>query len=527
VNDSLSRLSAVARRAVQAKDWATVNTCARDILKKNRKNAEGWFLSGLAEKAAGRTRGAVDAFSKALHFDERRYDAAIELAWQYWISVRLGEARDLLQKYESHLGKSPLYLDLAATTYTRLGLHEKAFPLYQITTELQPGITRFQESLASCAVFLGKIKHAKAIYQSLLEQYPYHQRNHYELSRLGRAQDLSHVEQMKRVLDTTGLTANKNIFLYYALAKEFEDLEQWEEAFHYYKLAGDAAGDVARAAGYDVTIDVMLIDKIIEVCNANWLASGAGKALSGNPRKTPIFIVGLPRTGTTLTERIVSSHSRVESADETTFMQIAIRQAGGVVGGGDVSPAIIEAAAKSDTSLIAKGYLDAVNYKLGDRPMFIEKLPENFLYLGFITRAFPSAKIIHLRRKPMDACFAMYKQSFFRFAYRLEDIGKYYVAYDRLHKHWREVLKDRVIEIEYEALVSDLEAQTRALLEKLGLDFEQACLDFHLNKTPSATASAAQVRENVHTRSIHKWKKFSSQLQPLKDYLEKAGICVE
>jgi tetratricopeptide (TPR) repeat protein len=524
VNDRLLRLSATARRAVRAKDWATVNACAREILKENRDNAEGWFLSGLAEKAAGRTRGAVDAFSKALHLDARRYDAAIELAWQYWILVRLREARDLLQKYESQLSKSPLYLDLAATTYTRLGLHEKAFPLYQTATELQPDINRFQENLASCAVFLGKIKHAKAIYQGLLQQYPSHQRNHYELSRLERAQDFSHVEQMKRVLDTTGLTAEKNIFLYYALAKELEDLEQWEEAFHYYKLAGDAAGDVARDAGYDVSIDVRLIDKIIEVCNANWLASGVGQALPGNTRKTPIFIVGLPRTGTTLTERIVSSHSMVESADETTFMQIAIRRAGGVMGGGDVNPAIIEAAAKSDTGLIAKGYLDAIDYKLGDRPMFIEKLPENFLYLGFIARAFPDAKIIHLRRNPMDACFAMYKQSFFRFAYRLEDIGKYYVAYDRLHRHWRDVLKDRVIEVEYEALVSDPEAETRALLDRLGLDFELACLDFHLNRTPSATASAAQVREKAHTRSIHKWKNFASQLQPLKDYLDEAGI---
>jgi hypothetical protein len=156
--------------------------------------------------------------------------------------------------------------------------------------------------------------------------------------------------------------------------------------------------------------------------------------------------------------------------------------------------------------------------------MFIDKLPDNFLYLGFIAKAFPHAHIIHLRRNPMDACFAMYKQSFFSFAYTLEDLGKYYSAYDRLRRHWGEALKDRVIEVEYESLVADPEGQTRALLDRLGLDFEQACIDFHLNKTPSATASAAQVREKAHTRSVKKWEKFERQLQPLKDYLDEAGI---
>ena len=171
--------------------------------------------------------------------------------------------------------------------------------------------------------------------------------------------------------------------------------------------------------------------------------------------------------------------------------------------------------------------MNAVNYKLSDKPFFIEKLPENYLYLGFIAKAFPDARIIHLRRNPMDSCFAMYKQSFFKYAYTLENLGKYYVAYDRLCRHWQEILKDRVIEVEYESLVADQEGQIRSLLEKLGLDYEQACLDFDQNKTPSATASAVQVREKAHTRSVHKWKKFATELQPLKGYLEHSGICVD
>ena len=329
---------------------------------------------------------------------------------------------------------------------------------------------------------------------------------------------------MQKILDVTRLPAAQNIFMYYAIGKELEDLERWQEAFHYYQLAGDT---VASVANYDVGTDIELIDSIIKVCNSDWLATNDKIAGHENSEKSPIFIVGLPRTGTTLTERIVSSHSQVESADETFFMQLLIRRVGGVQGKESMSPAIIAAAAKKNIGLIAKGYLDVVSYRLGDRPYFIDKLPENFLYLGFIAKAYPRARIIHLRRNPMDSCFAMFKQSFFKYAYTLDSLGKYYVAYDRLCSHWDNVLKDRIIEVEYESLVSDPEAQIRGLLDKLGLDFEQSCLDFDQNKAPSATASAAQVREKAHTRSVGKWKNFAGELQPLKDYLSGAGISVD
>jgi tetratricopeptide (TPR) repeat protein len=520
----LSHLSAVARRSAQAKDWVTVGACAREILRRDRKAPEGWFLSGLVEKADGRRQAAVAAFSKAIKFDQGRYDAAIELAFQQWNLFRHGQACDLLQRYESRLSNSPLYLEMAADLYSRLGLHARAWPLYQKANELQPDIDRFQASLAACGVLLGRIEEAKSIYLGLLRRHAGHQRNHYELSRLERASDSAHVEQMKKVLETSGLPGDKNIFLYYAIAKELEDLEQWEEAFDYYQLGGNSAAGVARGQGYDVSNDIGLIDRIIEICNSDWMGAGAARTRAEQEHKTPILIVGLPRTGTTLVELIVAGHSQVESADETFFLRIVIKHLSGIDSSEEMNARMVEAAAKKDASLIAKNYLGAVDYRLGQSPMFIDKFPFNFLYLGFIAKAFPDARIIHLRRSPMDACFAMYKQSFFAFAYSLEDLARYYVAYDRLNRHWREHLGERIIEVEYESLVADPDAQTRLLLDRLGLQFEQACLDFHLNQTPSATASTVQVREKAHTRSVCRWKKFERQLQPLKDHLEAAGI---
>jgi hypothetical protein len=284
---------------------------------------------------------------------------------------------------------------------------------------------------------------------------------------------------------------------------------------------------VCKVAKYDIADDLAIIDKIKQVCNADWLNSTTKKVPVTSGKKSPIFIVGLPRTGTTLTERIISNHSQVETLGETQFLQMVLRRESGVQSIDNMNAEMIEALVSKDPEKIAKGYIDSVNYRLGKEPFFIDKLPFNFLFLGFIAKAWPNARIVHLGRNPMDACFSMYKQIFtwaYKFSYSLEGLGEYYVAYDQLRNHWREVLKDRLVEVEYELLVSDTENQTRVLLDKLGLDFEQNCLDFDKNKAPSATASSVQIREKAHSRSINKWQRFSEELQPLKDYLVRAGI---
>jgi len=514
VNDSGSaaRISAAGRRAAELGDWATVSTCARELLAQDSNDPEGHFFAGLVEKASKRPVKAAEAFAKALELDARRYDAAVELADQHSVGRRNAAAAELLGRYEAMLHNSPRYLDMAGTVYAHIGMSERAWPLYQRANELQPGVALFQANLAACAVYLGKIDEARAIYQSLLQRAPTHQRNHYQLARLEQAKDASHVEQMKAVLQATKLPPDRNIFLYYAIGKELEDLGQWQEAFHYYKLAGDAVSSVAR---YDVGTDLALIDRIIEVCDAKWLAAGPGSVATGVSGKTPIFIVGLPRTGTTLTERILASHSQVESVGETQFLQMTLRSVSGVESVENMNPAMIEAAAGKDPGLVANGYLNAVRYRLGDKPFFIEKLPENFLYLGFIARAWPDAGIIYLRRHPMDTCFAMYKQVFtwaYKFSYSLEGLGRYYVGHERLLDHWRKQLGSRLIEIDYESLVADQEGQTRQLLARLGLDFEPACLEFEKNETASATASSVQVREKIHSRSVNRWKQFEKEL---------------
>lgn len=526
-HDNLARLSATARRAANAGNWTVVKNCAREIHRLDKRHPEGWFLMGLIEKTSGSKQKAFAAFSKALQLDSRRFDAAVEVASLCESLLRNSEAIALLKRYESRLDKSAYYLDMAATIYAKLGLHSKAWPLYVKANEIQPDIDRFQMTLASCAANLGKIDRAVALRQALMTRHPDHQFNHYELSNLQRATDLKHVERMKQLLETNRLPPGQNVFLYYAIAKELEDLQQWEDAWSYYQRGADAAAGAARESGYDVGQDIELIDTIIDTCDSEWLEDRPVKAGPARPRHVPIFIVGLPRTGTTLTERIVASHSHVDSAGETFFMESAIRRAAGAGIGRYMTPAIFEAAAMKPVQTVAKAYTSFIEYRLGGLPYFIDKFPLNVLYLGFIAKGFPQARIVILRRNPMDSCFSMYKQAHFRQAFRLEDAGRFYLAFDRLCRHWNAVLPDRVIEVWYENLVTDPEGETRRLLDGLGLEFEPACLDFHLNPTASATASKVQVREKTHTRSVNRWKKYETQLQPLKELFENAGITVD
>lgn len=519
---NLTQLSQKARLAVQQKDWSKVRTFANTILQLYKNEAEGYFLLGQSEKGAGQLTAAFTAFTKSLELNADRYDSAIELSHICLLLLKHEHAFTLVSKYEHKLLNSPLYLDLAAHIFSGLGLHTKAWELYKKAYILQPEIDQFKVNLAACGVLLGKVKESKKLYEEILSKYPFHQKSHYELSKLGRAKDFSHIEQMNELLNKNNLSPDKNVYLYYAIGKELEDLEQWSEAFLHYQKAGEA---ILSVANYDVENEIKVIDTIINTCSSKWLLDNPIK--SSPSKNKPIFIVGLPRTGTTLTERILASHSKVESLDETFFIQMAIRHASGVGGISDVDENIIKLAASKDIQIVQKCYQNAISYRLTNKSMFIDKYPYNYLYLGFIAKAFPNTQIVYLKRNPLDACFAMFKQSFFKFAYSLEDLGKYYVAYNNLRKHWLAILGDRIVEVEYELLVNDQVKQTKGLLAKLCLGFEQSCLDFDKNTTSSATASTLQVREKIHSRSVEKWKRFSEQLAPLKKVLKDNGIYVD
>ena len=519
----IARISAAGRSAARDGRWADVRRHGQDILSRQRDNAEGLFLLGLANAGLGRGDTASSNFARALRSDPGRYDAAVELAANHLATGGHAEAAALVRAQIAAMQESPLYLSRAAGLLIKLGLPQEAWPLIVRATALQPGVPSLLAIKAECAVYAGEIDEAVDIYRELLQIQPGHQRNHFELSRLRRAEDDEHVVTMQRLLEESRQPEERNIFLYYALGKELEDLQRWDEAFEYFRRGGAAAKSLGE---YRVESDVALIDTVIETCSSKWLGDAARAGDRSSAEKTPVFVVGLPRTGTTLVERILTSHSMVESVGESFFLQSAVRSSVGTTKGGPITPQIFRSAAEKNVQRIFDNYLRNVGYRFGDKPFFIEKLPENVLYLGFVAQARNDARIVLLHRNPMDTCFALFKQSYFRFAYDLDDLASYYIAYDKLRKHWLDVLGDRIVCVDYESIVASQEQQTRALLDGLGLGFESQCLSFEKNTTAINTASSVQVREKIHARSVQKWKRFESQLAPLIEALQGAGIDV-
>jgi len=257
--------------------------------------------------------------------------------------------------------------------------------------------------------------------------------------------------------------------------------------------------------------------------DGDWLRRQA----SGNPDPSPIFVLGQPRTGTTLIERIITSHSRVHSAGELQQFGLAVRRVCQYADPRRFSAELFRRAARADPRAIGTMYLHTAARMRGNTPFFVDKLPVNYLNLPLILAALPNARVVHLVRGPMDACFASFKQLFadaYLHSYEQGEMARHHIRYRELMAHYHACFPGRIIDVSYEQTAQDTEPNARRLIEALRLEWEDACLQFHESQSGVATASAVQVREPAHTRSIGRWRRYEEQLAPMRHELEQAGV---
>jgi Flp pilus assembly protein TadD len=511
-----------ARNALFRGDLNATHQFAAAQVAANPEDAEGHFLLGIAESSAGRVQAGIQHVGRAVMLDPQGEYRA-QLAKLFTLVRRDGDAAATLRDAEQALPADALSRDTMGCVYARLGDHAAALPHFTEAVELEPGNMEFRYNQAATFNFLGRIEEADAALEALIALTPEDARAHHLLASLRKqTPGHNHVERLTRTLAGARDDRGK-LLLGYALAKELEDIGLPTEALD--RLCAVNA-DYRKTLPYAFARDAAIFDAM----EASW-PKQAEESSADAPRDAPIFIVGMPRTGTTLVDRILSSHPGVESAGELQAMPLAVKKAAGTRSRTVLDPETIAAAMNGDMGNIGRDFLQMASHHRRNLALrFTDKFPGNFHYAGFIARVLPNARIVCLRRNPMDTVLSNFRNLFaissryYDYSYDLLDIAAYYVRFDRLMALWRKALPGRVLELRYEDLVTDQEGQTRRLLAHCGLEWSDDCLSFHTNSAPVSTPSAAQVRRPIYTDSVARWKRHATVLEPVKRFFENAGI---
>jgi tetratricopeptide (TPR) repeat protein len=484
---------------------------------------EGHFLVGLIAVEAQDTLTAVRAFGSVTELDKTHGAAWANLARLYARMGHVRRADRALENAIQYQDENPVILDLIGMVCGLIGDHEQASQWAERAVARAPENVPFLVNLANNQMFLGDFDASEKTLNKALSVSPDNAYAHWTLSSIRKATDRGHIETLSRIIAKGKHRHRELAHLSYALGKELEDIEAWDEAFEAFATGANAR---RKTLHFDEPAEVEMFAALEAVFTAEWLnAQGAG-----NPSAAPIFIVGQPRTGTTLAERVITSHSSVHSAGELQQFGRCLRRLVNYEGPGGNSAELVHAAEKVDVERLGSAYMMTTEKLQGSEPRFVDKLPTNYRHVPLILAALPNAKIIHIVRNPMDACFASFKQLFadaYPHSYEQKEMARHHARYRHLMQLWRERFPGRFLDLAYEDLASDIEPNARKLIDFLDLPWEDACLSFHKQRAAVTTASAVQVREAAHTRSIGRWRRYEKQLQPMRLELRGCGLDIE
>jgi tetratricopeptide (TPR) repeat protein len=435
---------------------------------------------------------------------------------------RRRDALDAAADAELRAGDDPAIWGAIGTLCSYANDQPRALAAFNRALALAPEETQLLYNRATVRRFLGDLEGAEADYDRVIASKPQDYEAYLNRSEL-RVQTAArnHIPELANLLAHKVADWRAEVQIRYALAKEHEDLSEYAKSIEQLRIGAGLRRDHMK---YDVSTDVATVDWIIGAYPAF-----SPDAVPNAASEAPIFIVGLPRSGTTLVERILSSHSSLSSAGELDCFASSIVDAVRQRTGGLAVPRrqLVTLSASLDFAALGADYLRRARSVVDGADRFIDKMPLNYLYCGLIRRALPNAKIIHVTRHPMAVCYAMYKTLFrqgYPFSYDLHEIAQYYLAYRRLMQHWQATMPGAIHELSYEDLVADSFTETRKLLAYCDLGWEDGCASFHRNPSASTTASASQVRRPIYGSSVSLWRHYEHELSGLKEELASAGV---
>ena len=472
------------------------------------------LLLGKGHQQQGRFNEMLRATKRALVLDNQHLGAQLQLAESFIFCGQHKAASRLLRDLKKNALGDPNLLQHIGQFFVHNNQHTLAKRCYQESSRLAPDNPQYLYNLATAEISTGEIAAAEDHLTSVIAKIPedfdaWHSRS--TLSK--QTKEDNHIVALEKLLRKN---PKGEVPLSYALAKEYEDIGEHKISFRYLKRGADSR---RQKMAYQVEHDIQTMDQIAQLFGNRYAEDiEPAKNVQG-----PVFVLGLPRSGTTLVERIISSHTDVVGLGEINDFALSLMR----VAGTGTKQDLLQKAAHLNMEKLGEAYLSSVDSYDHANAYFVDKTPANYLYVGLLVKALPGAKIIHLNRHPVDSCLAMYRTLFrmgYPFSYDLDDLARYYIGYHRLMQHWREIFPQSFLDVSYENLVGSQETVSREMIQWCGLEWQTACLNFEVNEAPVATASAVQVRQPIYTDAIARWRRYEKELTPLLVQLESGGI---
>lgn len=520
-SQALDRLLAAASAHLSNKQYEACHKDCMAALRINPSHPEPFFLLSVLTADHDNHAKALDIIDRALAHgaDNPRYQA--QKAKLLALLNQHDAAAELANSAAAQAPTDAFTVDTLGVVFSRTGHHDRAVPLFEAAAARHPNRADYHYNLGSSLRFSGAFDRAEAAFEAALRLDPSMVSAHYALATLRKqTPDRHRLDTLEDALDTAK-SADARLHVGHALAKTYEDLGDYAKAAGYLSIGKELKRAELK---HDPRQDKALFDAALETANL---------PIDNNAPKSAdlVFVVGMPRTGTTLTDRILSSHSQITSAGELAHFGLILKQASRTSSPYVLDPETLKRAETVDLQKVGEAYREATQRLRLGSPCMIDKMPLNILYAPLILKALPEARIVCVRRGAMDTCLSNYRQlfrtsySYYNYSYDLTHTAAYYAGFSQLVDRLSAVLPaNRFTTLRYEDVIAEQERETRRLFDFVGLPFEEATLRFHENAAPTATASSVQVRQPLYSTSIGRWRAYGDALTPLYEALKQQGI---
>lgn len=508
-----------AQQAIQNRDYQGAYRQLLQILQLDDKYADAFFFLAMIPLENGKVDKAIELIERALALSPNNGEYRVYLTKCYALKGDVVNTAKWAKKALEVELNSAFNHDVLGVAFSRIGLHKQAAQQFQQAITLKSNEANFHYNLAAALKFLGDFDGAKMAYEQTVKLEPNHYKAHSALTSLGGITcDNNHIERLLTLFKNVSDTKDQ-LHLSHALAVEYEALGEFEQAFD---VLDKAKTKRLSDLQYNFAQDKEMFESIVDIFSDKNIDFSMGCNSD-----QAIFVVGMPRTGTTLVERIISNHPEVKSVGELHNFELLLKQLAKLVEPKLTSKEQMLAATKVDFNELGKAYIESVKPLTGGKHKFVDKLPLNILLAGFIAKALPNCKIICLDRAPLDTIVSNYRQMFSpdyaycHYSNSLENTARFYLEFKKLMHFWQENLPENFSVVNYENLVNNPEVEARKILSFCNLPWQASCLDIENNLSPVATASSVQVRQPISNKSVGNWKKYDKQLDNVKVILSK------